>query len=63
MGDSGAMTATGFHLNWETGYFLVNQSFNTSFAQGQAQEEFVWLVGDDNHPLLQTYRIDAPQFH
>jgi hypothetical protein len=60
MGAPGTMTATGFHVNWQAGYTLVDQSFNTHFAQGQAQESFVWLI-DNGHALLQTYRVDAPQ--
>ena len=62
MGSSGTMTATGFHVNRQAGYAFVNQSFNTHFAQGGAQESFVWLI-DNGDTLLQTYRIDAPQLH
>jgi hypothetical protein len=62
LGNSGAMTATGFHVNWQNGNTFVDQSFSTQFAQGQAQEAFVWLI-HDGQPLLQTYHIDAPQLH
>jgi len=54
--------ATGFYINSRDGYVFVNQSFNTQFTQGQAQEAFVWLM-DNGQPLLQMYRIDAPQLH
>jgi len=62
MGKCGATTATGFYINSRDGYVFVNQSFNTQFTQGQAQEAFVWLM-DNGQPLLQMYRIDAPQLH
>jgi hypothetical protein len=62
MGNSGATTATGFHINWQNGNLFVNQLFSTQFTQGQAQEEFVWLI-DGDQPLLQSYRIDAAQLH
>lgn len=63
LGASGTMTATGFHVNWQSGYTLVDQSFSTHFAQGQAQESFVWLIDSGHAPFLQAYRIDAPQLH
>jgi hypothetical protein len=62
MGTSGATTATGFHINRQNGNLFVNQLFTTQFTQGQAQEEFVWLI-DGDQPLLQSYRIDAAQLH
>jgi hypothetical protein len=62
LGNSGAMTPAGFHVNWQNGHIIVNEVFNTQFAQGQAQEGFIWLI-DDGQPHLQTYRIDAPQLH
>jgi hypothetical protein len=62
MGNTGATTATGFHINWRNGDIFVNQLFSTQFTQGQVQEEFVWLI-DGDQPLLQSYRIDAPQLH
>jgi len=61
MGNSGAMTPTGFHVNWQNGHTIINEVFNTQFAQGQAQEGFIWII-DDSNRHLQTYHIDAPQF-
>ena len=55
------MTPTGFHVNWQNGHTIINEVFNTQFAQGQAQEGFIWII-DDSNPHLQTYHIDAPQF-
>jgi hypothetical protein len=62
MGNSGAMIAAGFHINWQNGDMLVDEVFQTHFAQGSAQEGFIWLI-DNGEPLLQTYRVDAPQIH
>jgi hypothetical protein len=62
MGNSGAISPAGFHVNWQSGHFLVDQVFITQFTQGQAQEAFVWII-DDGKPRLQTYRIDGPKLH
>lgn len=61
MGNSGTVTAAGFHVNWQHGHIIVNEVFNTQFAQGLAQEGFIWII-DNGEPRLQTYHIDAPQF-
>jgi len=61
MGNSGAMTAAGVHINWQNGHIIVNEVFNTKFTQGQAQEGFIWFI-DEGQAHLQTYHIDAPQF-
>jgi len=59
MGNAGTMSPKGFHINWQNGVLSVNQLFDTQFAQGQAQEGFIWFIEHDQ-ARLQTYRIDSP---
>jgi hypothetical protein len=58
MGNSGKMSAKGFHINWQNGRLSVNQVYDTQFALGQAQEGFIWIIEQDQ-PRLQTYRINS----
>jgi|SRR5580698_6530375 hypothetical protein len=58
MGNSGKMSARGFHMNWQGGRLSVNQVYETQFALGKAQEGFVWII-EDERPRLQTYHIDS----
>jgi hypothetical protein len=58
MGNSGTNTVQGFHLNWRNDQLLVDQVYDTKFAQGSAREDFVWLIENDR-PLLYGYRVSS----
>jgi hypothetical protein len=58
MGNSGGTSRTGFHVNWQNNIVSVNETFDTKFALGQAQETFVWIV-DHDQAHLQRYQIDS----
>jgi hypothetical protein len=62
MGNSGKMSAHGFHVNWQNGRQYVSQVCGTKFALGLAQESFIWRV-DEGHAHLQAYRIDSANLH
>jgi len=62
MGNAGTPSSLGFHVNWRNGVLWVDQTFNTKFEKGQAQEYFVWKIQQDQ-PRLYEYRIDAPNLH
>jgi len=62
MGSAGEPRAAGFHVNWRNGVVWVDQTFNTQFLHGQAQEYFVWKIQQDQ-PRLYNYRIDSPNLH
>jgi hypothetical protein len=62
MGAAGKPSTAGFHVNWRNGAVWVDQTFNTQFAKGQAQEFFVWKIQQDQ-PRLYRYRIDSPNLH
>jgi hypothetical protein len=62
MGASGKASSAGFHVNWQPGRANVNHVFDTAFSNGRAQEAFIWIVEQD-HPRLQSYRIDSPLLH
>jgi len=59
MGNSGTLSAKGFHINMNNGRLFVNQVYSTQFSQGEAQEAFVWRV-DGEQPRLLSYHIDSP---
>jgi hypothetical protein len=58
MGNSGKMSAKGFHINWQNGVLTVNQVYDTQFALGEGQEGFIWVIEHDQ-PRLQKYHIDS----
>lgn len=62
MGSAGEPSAAGFHVNWRDGVIWVDQTFNTHFLNGPAQEYFVWKIEQDQARLYQ-YRIDSPNLH
>lgn len=62
MGSAGEPNSPGFHVNWRNGVVWVDQTFNTQFLKGQAQEYFVWKIQQDQ-PRLYNYRIDSPNLH
>jgi len=59
MGSAGEPKAAGFHVNSRNGVVWVDQTFNTQFLNGQAQETFVWKIEQDK-PFLHSYRIHSP---
>jgi hypothetical protein len=59
MGSAGEPRAAGFHVNWRNGVVWVDQTFNTPFLHGQAQESFVWKI-EQGKPFLYHYRINSP---
>jgi hypothetical protein len=59
MGNSGKMSAKGFHINWQNRRVGVSQVFETQFALGTGQESFIWIIEQDQ-PRLQSYRVDSP---
>jgi hypothetical protein len=61
MGNSGKMSAKGFHISWKNGLQWVDQVYDTQFALGQGRESFVWLI-ENGQPHLQSYRIDSANF-
>jgi len=62
MGSAGKPSTIGFHVNWRNGVLWVDQTFNTQFEKGSAQEYFVWKI-QQNQPHLYNYRIDSPNMH
>ena len=58
MGNSGKMSAKGFHISWQNGRQSVNQVYDTQFALGQAEEGFIWIIEQDQ-PHLQMYHINS----
>jgi len=61
MGNSGKMSAKGFHINWRNGRLYVDQVYDTQFALGQGRESFVWVM-EQGQPRLQSYHIDSLNF-
>ena len=59
MGSAGEPKGAGFHVTWRNGVVWVDQTFNTQFLKGQAQEYFVWKIKQDQ-PRLYNYRINSP---
>jgi hypothetical protein len=59
MGSAGEPKAAGFHVNWRNGVVWVDQTFNTQFLKGPAQEYFVWKIEQDQ-PRLYNYHINSP---
>lgn len=59
MGSVGEPHSAGFHVNWRNGVVWVDQTFNTQFLNGQAQEYFVWKIQQDQARLY-NYRINSP---
>lgn len=51
-------SSLGFHVNWRQGHILVDQVYDTKFAQGSARESFVWVTENDNLRLY-GYKIDS----
>ena len=62
MGAAGKPSAAGFHVNWRNGVVWVDQTYNTQFERGQAQEVFVWKI-EQNQPRLYRYRVDSANLH
>jgi len=62
MGTAGKPSTVGFHVNWRNGAVWVDQTLNTQFEKGKAQEYFVWKIEHDQ-PRLYNYRIDSPNLH
>lgn len=62
MGSVGEPRSLGFHVNWRSKAVWVDQTFNTQFLHGSAQEYFVWKIEQDQ-PRLYNYRIDSPNLH
>lgn|GEM_PF-3314896 len=58
MGDSGKMSARGFHISWQNGRTTVDQVFETQFTLGRGQESFVWIIEQDQ-AHLQAYHINS----
>ena len=56
LGNSGKTSPLGFHVNWRNGHMFVDQVFGTQFAQGTAQESFVWVL-ENGTPRLYGYHI------
>lgn len=59
MGSVGEPASAGFHVNWRNGVVWVDQTYNTQFLYGRAQEYFVWKIEQDQ-PRLYNYHIDSP---
>jgi len=59
MGNSGNKKAAGFNAKWSNSHVTVDQVFNTEFALGQGQENFVWIIEQD-HARLYGYHINSP---
>jgi hypothetical protein len=59
MGRFSKMSQAGFHVNWRNGYVYVDQVFQSTFANGEAQESFIWVIGG-NRIWLYGYRINSP---
>jgi hypothetical protein len=59
MGAFSKTSPAGFHVNWRTGYLYVDQVFQTTFANGEAQESFIWVI-QGNRIWLYGYRINSP---
>jgi len=51
----------GWHLNATTGGVQVFLAYKTSFSEGDATEQFVFLVSGDNSALFR-YNIESPLF-
>ena len=58
MGSAGKPSTAGFHVNWRNGAVWVDQTFNTQFEKGLAQEYFLWKIEQDQ-PRLYKYQIDS----
>lgn len=59
MGNSGKMSVRGFHIKLQNGTVFVDEVYGTHFAQGEAQESFIWIVRQEQ-PRLHAYHIDSP---
>jgi hypothetical protein len=58
MGNSGAKSPSGFHVNWRNGRTWVDQVYETQFSLGTGRESFIWII-DQNHAQLYGYHIDS----
>jgi hypothetical protein len=56
LGNSRKTSPLGFHVNWRNRQMFVDQVYSTQFAQGTAQESFVWVMENGN-PRLYGYQI------
>ena len=56
LGNSGKTSPLGFHVNWRNSQLFVDQVYSTQFAQGTAQESFVWVM-ENGKPRLYGYHI------
>jgi hypothetical protein len=59
MGNAGKTSTIGFHMNWNKGHLWVNRVLNTQFALGQGQENFIWILEQDQLQLY-GYHITSP---
>jgi len=59
MGNSGKTSAAGFDVNWKNGLTTIDQVLETEFANGHAQENFVWIL-QQGQLRLYNYHIDSP---
>jgi hypothetical protein len=49
----------GFHANWNPEGTFVNLTYESTFEQGKAFEQFVWRVSGDEAKLV-SYNINSP---
>jgi hypothetical protein len=56
LGNSGKTSPLGFHVNWRNSQMFVDQVYSTQFAQGAAQESFVWVI-EKGAPRLYGYNV------
>ncbi len=61
MGTFEKMTPLGFHVNANIKGTFANQVYETHFAMGTGQEQFVWRL-ENNNALLVSYHVDSPNF-
>lgn len=59
LGNAGKTSSVGFHVNWKNGRTTIDQVLETEFANGHAQENFVWITQQDQFQLY-NYHIDSP---
>lgn len=59
MGAAGKPSTVGFHVHWRNSALWVDQTFNTPFEKGPAQEYFLWKI-DQDQPRLYKYQVDSP---
>jgi hypothetical protein len=58
LGNAGEAKLTGYRVNYSTGGVFTTASFTTSYANGPADETFVW-VKDEDQERLYSYHINS----